>query len=1224
MAVPGDPNYLRLMYIIYIGDEAQAELLQSQYPNGIDISPREASTTYDAPILGIDAGTSTFDTPPYIVISGGYSASCALALDVFSVTYGPNKIVDNFGNLRTPIGITGGSGVIAWKGVFLFASSTPTSITTTLSAIRYQQGFELEENEEGTNAFMPSFDASRVTGHRGLGLRSTVNNVGVTYTPPTDVYTSQWTQFYIQPQVLLVQAEIYKTEGRTGANTTLAMELDTSGNLLLYHSPAGVKTLLTTVGPIPTYTWTRIDIMEDFNVQNELGADVGATWDVYINKSLVAHVQSSTVNVQYIFQSTLCRINIGAGTAGQSINFDDWTIRALPTGDFSMNLDWVNGTHILPIRGSVLASDVSGNWSGTTGSFDAYRAAKGSVGETCSVNGSILSVDIAEFNKVDVQLGIVGAFIGVNNISATTATGSTVSLRGTTLVADVSTPFTYSSSTFTMSSLAASGAIIASIPSDGETPIQPETLSIAFTPGTFSGSTTLSALHGTIACLGAWGVVDNPSALSSNFDPHQSQYPKLGFTGTIGVAPPSIIAQEQGTYVGNGTITEITTLHPPTFIYIHRSGFEPVLWNSALETGRAASNHIVDCDLVSRVRTNIDPTTQVVTGFTVRISGSDAQTNANGATYRYITFADPGGRFNRNTITTQADNNLASVKTTAIKDFQFTPEGAFLLFATTGVSSFSTTLYRGIGHTSENASTFNAGETASVDSFAQGGLLLDTNGFANSEDHHIIGNLWRSSDGTYDGAVDMVSYTGDGTASRAIAVDLNGNIPALAIVVPHNNASYHRNATMTGSNSQAITTGSTITTGITAMGADSITVGLTLNANLIVYDVFVISGGSTGSDAVFYPVPTTNPPLGPYVTTDPNGWWLSTEGFTGSVTVIESTDRPYAPRDWTKLANWATGGPSYLGGFPAASAVFNNHIIYPANDYTLGTDQPPIRIFDGLTDRELVTIPITASAAIPKAVLSMLRNGDTIYVSTYDSGTSAADFAGRVFTYDVLSNTLSPLGSGFSGGELPYAMCWHMGRLWLGTNKGNGTTGKIYFIRPGIDTDWTLDYTLSSSTTGGCTSLASYGGQLYVGTDNAAASFAKVLVRSTLGVYSTSLTATGGTARVNNGFPYLIVFKNSVGVDQLIAGYWNPDTTSVAKVYKFDGTTWTTPFTGSSGSLRPYILMFPAVDNLYILGGAKDRSAFMMRTDDLVSYTDLTAFLYGPITETIIPTYGVV
>lgn len=1234
MAVPGDKNYLTLNYLVYLADKSQAELLNSQNPSGISLSPREASTLYSAPISGIDYGGGAVADPPRIDIVGGYSASSALAIDVRSVDYPANTIPDAFGILRsaTNQGPASGpspfvGGTIAWRGDFLWQGASPATTTNNRSVIRYQQGFELEENEEGANAFLPSFDASRVTGHRGLALRSTANTSGVIYTPPTDVYESQWTQFYIRPRILIAQGEIYRTEGRTGVFTTLGMELDTSGTVLIYHSPGGVKTLLATVGTLPIDAWSRIDIMENFNAQNaSTGADAGATWDIYINKSLVASVQSGFTNAQYIFQSTLCRIGLAAGTAGQSIDFDDWTIRAFPTSVLSpVKLDWDSGTHIVPIRGSILASDSSGNWSGTTGPFDAYRSSKSNVGKTASINGSILSISIDEYDPADIQLGIVGAFIGVNNISSTTATGSTVALRGTITVAGVSSPFTFASNSFTMTSLAPSGNTIDVTPLDGNLPVRPDSISIAFTPGTFSGSTTLTCLHGTLACLGTWGTVDDPDGVSTNFDPHQSVYPKLGYTGTNGNVKPAVVAQEQGTYVGNDTVTEISFVTPPSFVYIHRNGFEPAIWHSAMETGRAASNHIVDCDLISRVKTNIDINTKVPTGFTLRICGNDAKTNANGQTYRYIAFCDPGGRFVRNTIATQSDNQLTTVKTTAIKDFQFSPEGGFLHYATNGVSNASTTFYKGVGHTAENASILNGAEAATTCAFSQGGLSIDTNGFALSEDRYILGNLWRSIDNNGDdGAVDLVTYTGDGTGARTITVDLNGRIPALAIVVPHNGTSYHKHAGLTGSNSQIITTGANSTTAITALGADSVTIGATLNANLVVYDVFVISGGATGADSLFFPAATAAAPAGPYVSPDPNGWWLSTEGFTGSVSVIGSTQRPYAPRDWTKLANWAAGGATYLGGFPAASAVFNNHIIYPANGYSIGVDQPPMRIFDGITDRELITIPVTSSAAIPKAILSMLRNGDTIYVSTYDSGTTSADFAGRVFSYNVLANTLTPLGSGFSGGELPYAMCWHMGRLWVGTNKNNGTAGKIYFIRPGIDTDWTTDHNLSADSVGGAVSLASYGGKLYVGSDNAAGSFAKVLVRDTLGAYTTSLTATGGTARVNNGFTYLIVHPDVFGTDQLIAGYWNPDTTAVAKVYKFDGTTWTTPYAGSSGSLRPYILMFKAVDNLYILGGAKDRSAFMMRTDDLTTFTNLTAFLYGPITETIIPTFGVV
>jgi hypothetical protein len=357
--------------------------------------------------------------------------------------------------------------------------------------------------------------------------------------------------------------------------------------------------------------------------------------------------------------------------------------------------------------------------------------------------------------------------------------------------------------------------------------------------------------------------------------------------------------------------------------------------------------------------------------------------------------------------------------------------------------------------------------------------------------------------------------------------------------------------------------------------------------------------------------------VSPWTTT--GGWWWSNEGFAGGAQITTATGAPALPRTWAHLSSFATGGAAMLGGSPAASVIFRNHIIYAADDYTTGVTQPKIRIFDGTSDRVMGLIPNTLAGVVPKAILSMLLVDGIIYLTTLDSGTTSTDFAGRVFSFDPLSQTLAIVGAGFGTGEVPYALAWHMDRLWVGTNAGDATKGKIYFFRPNIDIAWTTDYTLSTSSVGGATSLQSYKGKLYVGTDNAAGSFAKVLVRDTAGAYTTSETASGGTAKVNNGFLNMIVFKNN-----LYATYWNPDTTAVATIFKYDGTTWTTPYTGAALTLRPFITQFLANQYLYTVGGGDGLRASLIRTANGTSWDELTAYLAGPITETALPIYGAV
>ena len=358
----------------------------------------------------------------------------------------------------------------------------------------------------------------------------------------------------------------------------------------------------------------------------------------------------------------------------------------------------------------------------------------------------------------------------------------------------------------------------------------------------------------------------------------------------------------------------------------------------------------------------------------------------------------------------------------------------------------------------------------------------------------------------------------------------------------------------------------------------------------------------------------------PY-TTDTAGWWYSDEGFAGGTDIIISPNHPHHARAWSDISIYATAGAAMLGGSPSASVMYKNYLIYAGGEY--GAGNPTIRIFDGLADHVLITVPNTTAGAIPKAIISMILVGDLIYFSTLDSGTTSADFAGRVFVFDPLTSNMSMVGTGFTTGEVPYALTYHMNRLWVGTNKSSGAGGKLYFFRPGIDTAWTTDYTLSSSTVGGVTSLCSFNGYLLIGSDNAAGAFAKVLIRDSLGAYTTSTTATGGTARVNNGFLQMIVFNSN-----LYATYWNPDTPAIAKVLKFTGatttTTWSTVYTGSALTIRPYMLMFVANKYLYVVGGGNGLRASLIRSSDGTTWDELTAYLAGPITETATPFVGLV
>jgi hypothetical protein len=354
----------------------------------------------------------------------------------------------------------------------------------------------------------------------------------------------------------------------------------------------------------------------------------------------------------------------------------------------------------------------------------------------------------------------------------------------------------------------------------------------------------------------------------------------------------------------------------------------------------------------------------------------------------------------------------------------------------------------------------------------------------------------------------------------------------------------------------------------------------------------------------------------PSTTPDTHGWYYSTANFGGDVYVVDSTDRPVNPRKWSQIATFATGATNMLGGSPGAAAVKNNRLYYAAGNYTTSTDLPPIRILKGGSDYQLATVPKTDSGGVPYTIISMLAANDTIYVATIDSGSSSADWLGRVFEFDTKSGQMTKLGATFPTGHIPYALEFHNGRLWVGTHKQTAAgVGRVYYFRPGIDTDWTLDLTLAS---GNVACMRGFQGQLYIGTTNAAASRGLVRQRTTAGVWSTVQTGSGGTAKDGNGYIALTEFS-----DKLYASYWNDDTTPVSKIEKSsDGSSWSTSYTGASGTNRPFIGLVSDSSYLFAVGGGTARTAALVRTPDGTTWTNLTGFL-PDTTETFVPVFGV-
>jgi hypothetical protein len=138
-----------------------------------------------------------------------------------------------------------------------------------------------------------------------------------------------------------------------------------------------------------------------------------------------------------------------------------------------------------------------------------------------------------------------------------------------------------------------------------------------------------------------------------------------------------------------------------------------------------------------------------------------------------------------------------------------------------------------------------------------------------------------------------------------------------------------------------------------------------------------------------------------------------------------------------------------------------------------------------------------------------------------------------------------------------------------------------------------------------------------VGTDNAGGVAGKVLVRTTIdGAYAGSKT--GPDTGSYNGFLTLGVFNGL-----LFATYWDSGPNSL--IMSFDGTTWTTVYTGATTTQRPLTAQFVWNNNLFVVGGSKAFGAVLLESDTGGVFTDRTQFMTGSTTtETTVPAIGLV
>jgi hypothetical protein len=1122
-------------------------------------------------------------------------------------------------------------GTLRWRGYFLRVGGVGPLTKEALQTHRWMNGFEKApqgQQETGAAASRASRDASRTLDGMGLALRSTTGTSVVMAMPTTGTgfpTRQSWERIYLRIRKYPTANEmLIGWKGSVEAGTAGLLSITPQGNLAFYNkgNQAFPGTLCYQGGNIPLNQWVKLDVLLYFCQ----GVSDGKLF-AFINGALVLSAvatASITGGAGGLFNtvqvhSTSYVGNEGGSTAGLEVDYDDWSNKTIPllfTGD-----DWLQGTHIYPLAITGYDTGHSGSWVGDYHLLDATPAN----GQTDFVTTSTAGVKMAVTTDYrDRQAGCSGLQVSIYHASASSTSEQLgYAINGG---ADVTNAVTTVTGAYAIISSTAYKQILYSAGGNLTAPLL-NTVGLRYIRDGAATLRNVAILAGAAEYIGVWGAEDpanlsNPSEFPPRQGPHNSPYYDQNFAQPAFAFGTGDVSVMSGTYVGNGTGQDITISMPAHWVWIRpvtSGGTGGSRWWSSLLSGHDPLRETPVKGNLTRCF-NDGGLAGPSTSYKFRVGGTGANVNNTGITYQYVAFSDRSMRFCLN----GAYLTLAGTASFSqpLLNPAFTPIAGFLLPEIDSAGATTGLYYKGPGHAADAASIMDSAEAATVCTFGAGTITPKT--ILNLTASQTAYSLWRASDS--DGltcGLGITSYTGDGTGARNIALSLGGKSPLFAMVLPHNGIAYTRDPSHTGSNSSTITAagGSFSTTAITGGNANQITVGATLNAGGIIYDVFVLPGTTqsgwspnpAGPIPIADPVPPIVPPLPP---TSSNGWWSSTNGFTGAATLRSyPPDNPHDARDWGKINIFATGNAGFYAGFPPPGVMVNNFFIYAGNDYATGTGQPTIRIFDGRSDRSMITVPDVVGVKTI-AIIAMVAINGKIYFTTLDSGTSSANWTGRVFQFDPDTLTLVQMGTQFTGGEVPYALCYHMGRLFMGTNKGDGSAAKIYWFRIGIDTAWTQDYTLTTSSVGGCLSLASFQGLLYVGC-NATAAMAtnKILVRDTAGAYTTSLTlTTAGTFRASNGVPAMIVFNN-----KLYATFWNPDTVPDCYIKQFDGTSWTTVYTGAGVTVRPFSGLFTSKNVMYVIGGGSGLSACLVRTLDGATFTDLTAFLTGPTTITAMP-----
>jgi hypothetical protein len=312
-----------------------------------------------------------------------------------------------------------------------------------------------------------------------------------------------------------------------------------------------------------------------------------------------------------------------------------------------------------------------------------------------------------------------------------------------------------------------------------------------------------------------------------------------------------------------------------------------------------------------------------------------------------------------------------------------------------------------------------------------------------------------------------------------------------------------------------------------------------------------------------------------------------------------------------------------------------NSLLYPG-EYTRGAPQP-IRIYNGSVDREYFKVPLnpravaerglTLYAAHEGQLLDWCLVGRKLYFISLDYIHVGTALYSTIFEYDFDTSNLVQIGEGCGsgngelgdGGVIFSSLTYHQGYLYAGAGSfgigTNSTAAGVYSIRPGVDRGHFDNSGAADTDHETPISMASYKGLLYVGMHDSNTSTAHLRVRSAAGAYTSSTSLGSGNGSC---WPRMIVFG-----DNLYACGWdNAGAASITTIRKFDGTSWSTVKTLSTGVANPFVGVEMLVHNgvLCVLAVNQDRDAMVSSSGNGTSWTDQTS---GMGNDNVLSIFGV-